>query len=258
MYDKFKDFVVRILNVPPEPLDPMGGENSLRVFRAAPNYYRYRLFFWYFHAAFLALFFFGGAISLIIVGFFVMPWGLLMLLGGLALFPIGLFLIAFSYATLRLDYEMRWYKVTDRSLRVREGVLTVREMTMTFANIQNIAVTQGPLQRYFRIANLEVKSAGGGSGTNPQEQHPGMIDMHVAYFRGVDNAEEIRDIMLEQLRRLRDTGLGDLDDPAQDPAGPPAPAIRFLPSEETGGALAALRAIRDEARLFRQTAEALK
>ena len=49
----------------------------------------------------------------------------------------------FSFAVLRLDYEKRWYIVTDRSLRIREGVLNVREMTVMFANIQNVSVMQG-------------------------------------------------------------------------------------------------------------------
>ena len=38
--------------------------------------------------------------------------------------------------------------------------------------------------------------------------------MHLAYFRGVQNAAEIRDLMLERLRRWRDTGLGDPDEAA--------------------------------------------
>ena len=51
-----------------------------------------------------------------------------------------------TFALVRLDYELRWYIVTDRSLRIREGVTSLRESTMTFANIQHIAVRQGPLQ----------------------------------------------------------------------------------------------------------------
>ena len=45
----------------------------------------------------------------------------------------------FALALVRLDFEKRWYLVTDRSLRVREGVVNVREMTIMFANIQNIS-----------------------------------------------------------------------------------------------------------------------
>ncbi|HYR27692.1 MAG TPA: PH domain-containing protein, partial [Thermoanaerobaculia bacterium] len=47
----------------------------------------------------------------------------------------------------------------------------------------------------------------------------GAEPMHVAYFRGVDNAEEIRDLLREGVRRQRDAGLGDPDEPAHT-AGP--------------------------------------
>lgn len=52
---------------------------------------------------------------------------------------LGLVLIVLQapliYTLARLDYELRWCIVTDRSLRIREGIASVRESTMTFANI---------------------------------------------------------------------------------------------------------------------------
>ena len=90
---------------------------------------------------------------------------------------------------LRLDYEMRWYKVTDRSLRIREGVWRMREMTMMFDNIQNISITQGPIQRMLNIADLKVQTAGGSTPV-PQQGQKGMtFDMHTGYFRGIDTAD---------------------------------------------------------------------
>ena len=66
----------------------------------------------------------------------------------------------FALALVRLDFEKRWYLVTNRSLRVREGVVKLREMTITFANIQNISISQGPIQRLLGIADLRVDTAG--------------------------------------------------------------------------------------------------
>ena len=63
-----------------------------------------------------------------------------------------------TYFLLRLDYEQRWYMVTDRSLRLRSGVWSVRELTMSFANLQQITVSQGPLQRYLGLADVCVRS----------------------------------------------------------------------------------------------------
>src|SRR5690606_18212304 len=131
----------------------------------------------------------------------------------------------FSLMVLRLDYEMRWYKVTDRSLRIREGVWHVREMTMTFANIQNIEITQGPIQRALGIADLKVQTAGGGGVQEAQGQQQGvMFNMHIGYFRGVDNAEEILALMQERLRKQRGSGLGDLEDEAEEEETPPTTA----------------------------------
>ena len=36
--------------------------------------------------------------------------------------------------------------------------------------------------------------------------------MHQGFFHGIDNAPEVRAMMLERLRLLRDTGLGDPDE----------------------------------------------
>jgi uncharacterized membrane protein YdbT with pleckstrin-like domain len=123
------------------------------------------------------------------------------------------FEFVFGWMLLRLDYELRWYMLSDRAIRIREGITTVREKTIALANIQNIAVRQGPLQRYLGIADVEVKTAGGGGQSSEMETKGKKGEpMHVGYFRGVANAEEIRDLLREGVRRQRDTGLGDPDE----------------------------------------------
>ena len=68
--------------------------------------------------------------------------------------------IPITYAMARLDYELRWYIVTDRSLRIRAGLWSLQESTMSFANLQQVEVRQGPLQRLLGIADVRVQSAG--------------------------------------------------------------------------------------------------
>lgn len=134
---------------------------------------------------------------------------LLVLLGFVGSLP-------FTYAIVRLDYELRWYLVTDRSLRIRHGITQLHEMTMSFANIQQVVVRQNPLQRLLGIADLQVQSAGGGSGS----EEDGLSDsLHTGVFHGVDNAVEIRDLILERLRAFREVGLGDPDDAASHAPG---------------------------------------
>ena len=161
---------------------------------------------------------------------------LLLLIPGFA-FTIVIVLRLFALALVRLDFEKRWYVVTDRSLRVREGIIVVREMTVTFANIQNIAISQGPIQRALGLADLRVDTAGGGAAN--AQKHPGQ-NLHMAWFRGVNNADEVRRVIQERLRQFKDAGLGDIDD-------------HPIPSSSEPAVIAALRDLNQEARALRET-----
>jgi hypothetical protein len=127
-------------------------------------------------------------------------WGLKVI--GLTLYFLQLPL---TYAVRRLDFEMRWYVVTDRSLRIRTGVWSVQESTMSFANLQQVEVSQGPLQRLLGLADVKVQSAGGSDNAHGKPQD----DLHTGHFHGVDNAHEIRDLIQARLKRFRESGLGD-------------------------------------------------
>jgi hypothetical protein len=127
--------------------------------------------------------------------------------GGILLFLVQLPLTAVA---TRLEYELHWYIVTDRSLRIRTGLLRLQESTMSFANLQQVEVQQGPLQRLLGLSDLRVQSAGGGSA--PTEKGGERDSLHTGVFHGVENAGEIRDLILERLRKFRESGIGDPDD----------------------------------------------
>lgn len=166
--------------------------------------------------------------------------------GGVVIYLVQ---IPLTYAMARLDYELRWYMVTDRSLRIRSGLAAVQETTMSFANVQQVVVTQGPLQRLLGIADVRVQSAGGGGDA---AEHAGTgASLHTGIFHGVENAVEIRDLILRRLRQFRESGLGDPDDLHPD-ASP-----RFGPHDSAGptgptSALAAARELLAEARALRR------
>jgi membrane protein YdbS with pleckstrin-like domain len=130
---------------------------------------------------------------------------------GLAIFIVQ---VPFSLAVARLNFELRWYMVTDRSMRLREGIYRVREMTLTFANVQNITIRQGPLQRFLGLSDVVVRTAGGGGAADPHGNHAvdESTSMHIGVLRAVDDPESVRDVILTRLRRMRDGGLGDPDD----------------------------------------------
>jgi membrane protein YdbS with pleckstrin-like domain len=205
MLDPLRNAVLAALRVPPEPHAPEGSPGSVRIFRAGRNFFRWQLLSW--SLAHLS------AILGVILAYTVAwrwvekspAWAQWLFataeIGGV----IGIvFAIPFSFLALRWQYELRWYMVTDRSLRIRRGVWNVEELTMTFANIQEIRVRSGPIQTFLGLANVEVTSAGGGANED------GHRSSHIASFEGVDNAPEIRDLLVERLRSYRDSGLGTL------------------------------------------------
>ncbi|HTH49675.1 MAG TPA: PH domain-containing protein [Candidatus Limnocylindria bacterium] len=273
MFDEVCRWLLRILRVPPEPEPPAGAPDSIRVFRAGRNYFRFRLALWGLKqfAALVAIIFWFVALHLAqaerdrgrglaestpptpavaaptTVETAVQPpatvtgdqpaaprkkrrndlrtpddwrraaaktpdW-VFHALWAVKLFGVAIYLIQIpiTYGIRRLDYEQRWYIVTDRSLRLRSGVWSLREMTMSFANLQQITVAQGPLQRLLGIADVRVQSAGGGGATQGHYQH-GHQSLHTGLFHAVEHAEEIRDLITERLRRFRETGLGDPDE----------------------------------------------
>lgn len=253
MYDAIKNIVLKIMKVPAEPHDPMGDVKLLRVFRAAPNFFYYKLIGWVIAQAFLLPVSIAALVIFHVWVSHTFENGIVTLLFHL----IGLFalvnLIAFTiftYVMTRLDYEMRWYKVTDRSMRIRQGVFVVREMTLNFANIQQTTYSQGPIQRLLGIADIVVQTAGGGAMVGPHGEQ--LNNFHQGILHGVENAKEIQKLIEDRLRDFRDAGLGDLDDRHghHDGAAHGSTSIGASPA-----VLEALRGLRDEASQFRAAAE---
>ena len=282
MYERAKHVLFGLLRVPAEPRPPAGSPGSLVVFRAGRNFYRLRLVQW---AVRQGIGIVGFVVFLVVFG----VWGEHAVIGGLerlgerlaadpqavekvqkvqgflrqARTYVGIveviewFGLAFlavqlplSWALVRLDYEMRWYLATDRSLRLREGVWTVREMTLTYANVQNVTIEQGPLQRLLGIADLVVQTAGGGAERRASgKRRPGeRRSMHEGRLHGVEQAEQIRDLILAHQKRLRDGGLGDLEEQAPRPGSGQA---RRPPA----GQVEAAREVLREARALRAAIE---
>ena len=209
----WRDTVLNAMRVPPTPTPPPG--SPPRVFRAAPNFFKLR-FFQFCLTQLLAVFGLFWAIWFATLAPRMgAPPTVVWLLRVIEIFGIVAVALrfVFGWMLVYLDYELRWYMLSDRAIRIREGITTVREKTMALANIQNISINQGPLQRFLGIADVEVKTAGGGGETGDAHKKGAVAEpLHVGYFRGVANAEEIRDLVSEGVRRQRDAGLGDPDE----------------------------------------------
>jgi membrane protein YdbS with pleckstrin-like domain len=219
-----------LFKVPQEPptLRTPEGED-VRGFRPSPGFLEYLKFqFW--------------VLLLLVDGALLVLWLLLLLKRPLlAVLLAPLFAIVMvlpdvlAYVALQLRYDTTWYVMSDRSLRIRRGIWIIRETTITFENVQNVELMQGPLQRYFGISNLIVQTAGG-SGAKPQQ---GQTSPHVGLIEGIRDAQRIRDGIMSQVQRSRRAGLGDEPRAAEADRGPRG-------ARWSAAHLDLLRAIRDE------------
>lgn len=267
--------LLRLLRLPAEPEPPPGDRESLAVFRASRRYLAYRRFRW-------ALQQVGAVVGLVVSLVFLrgieqgaLPGleklavrldGLAWLVARLGLdlslvdvlsviegFAIAAFLVQLpvGFAMLTLSWEQRWYMVSDTSLRIRDGLWRVREQTMTLANIQNMNVRQGPLQRLLAIADLEVHTAGGGAVHAEGRDDARASDGHLGRMVGLDDADGVRDRIRAALSRHLDAGLGDPDDGMDR-----APSAAAHPASGAGAETAAHRLL-SESRALRAAFEGM-
>ena len=80
---------------------------------------------------------------------------------------------------------------------VKKGLLNVTRKHVPFRTITNISSRAGPLDRLFGIGTVEIQTAGfsGGPGghSGPEEK-----------LEGITFYEEVRDFILQELRKFRD------------------------------------------------------
>ncbi len=241
IYAALKSGLLALLRAPSGPPEPPAGSHaSVQVFRASPRFLTYRLLLVLIGLV-LTL---GLSVALVAVALMSREGEVAVAGGGILVVALPLLLLA--YFLVRVDYDLRYYVVTDRSLRVRSGAWTVREMTLTFANVQNLRVVQGPLMRLFGIHHLRVDVAGGGA---PQKHNPLEAGHHVS-VAGIEGAHALRDQILTHLRAARaGAGLGDPDD--EDRAGPASGG-----PWGSGRVLSALEALRAASRALVESARA--
>lgn len=117
---------------------------------------------------------------------------------------LALLSLGFALVTARIDFELRHYLVGDRSLRVSQGALVRREVTISYANVQNLEVFQGPLERLFHIKSLIISTAGGTVAA------AGQPSSHQVVLAGIVDADAVRELILGMVKQQRDAGLGEV------------------------------------------------
>lgn len=189
-------------HVPAEPPTLAGADDArIQSFRPAEGFLRYlKLFFWI-------------GLVLIDATLFVV-WVVILvanpLIGGLLALPVFAIMILpdiVAYIAIHLRYDTTWYVLSDRSMRIRRGIWIIHETTITYDNIQNVSIRQGPLQRHFGISDVLVETAGGGASTGKGEG--ASVLGHSGLLEGIGNAEEVRNLIMSKWQESKSSGLGD-------------------------------------------------
>ena len=191
----------RWFHVPAEPPHIQGADDDgVMSFRPAEGYLRYTKFYFWIGLATIDIVLTVAWLALLIA----MP------MVGIIIAPLAWAIIILpdivAYIAIHLRYDTTWYVLSDRSMRLRRGIWTIHETTITYENIQNVSIKQGPLQRYFGIADVLVETAGGGAATGGES---GTIVGHFGLLEGISNAEEVRDLILAKWSASRSSGIGD-------------------------------------------------
>ncbi len=108
------------------------------------------------------------------------------LLPGLVLVP--LYIRAMEYSVIAESGK------TMPEVYVKKGIINITRKHVPFRTITNISSTSGPFDRLFGIGNVLIETAGfSGSMMGPEEK-----------IEGVRFYEEVRDFILNELRKFRD------------------------------------------------------
>jgi membrane protein YdbS with pleckstrin-like domain len=211
MYRGLWAVLVNLFRVPHEaPALPVRPGEQFQSIHPAEGYLRY-LKFWFWIVLFSTdIVFTIATIAAVIAVCVAGVWWV-----SLIIIPPALVIIVvpdiIAYIAIHLKYDTMWYVMTDRSIRIRRGIWIIHEVTITFENVQNLKVQQGPVQRHFGIANLIIETAGAGSSHGGK--HGSTTISNQGVIEGVSNevASRLRDHMLQRLRTTRSAGLGDED-----------------------------------------------
>lgn len=232
MYEGIWGVVTGLFLVPREPplMPVVGGVEALRL-KPGEAYLRYRKFWFWIGLT---------AVDVALVIFWLVIAWRFPIAGVVIALPMLVLIVlpdVVAYLAIHLSYDTTWYVITDRSMRLRSGVWTMHEMTLTFENVQNVEIHQGPVERHFGIATLRVETAGGG--VTHTQHGPVSAGSNVGMLVGLENAAEVREWVMSRVRASRSSGLGD---EARDGSHAERGAGAGL---DSAGAVSELRRIRD-------------
>jgi len=105
-----------------------------------------------------------------------------------AIFVLVMFFVALWIPAFQRSLA---YVIDDEGVHMRMGVFWKRRATVPYRKITNVDITEGPLQRRYGIASVNVQTAGAGGAQGGHAE---------ARLVGVAGAEKIRERILARMR----------------------------------------------------------
>lgn len=101
------------------------------------------------------------------------------------LFFIPLLYLYFRYHTMRYEFD-------EEGISMRWGILFRREITLTYARIQDIHLTSNLIERWLRLARIQIQTASASASAEMT-------------LEGLHEFEMVRDFLYTRMRGVRGT-----------------------------------------------------
>lgn len=200
-------FLVECFRVPDGPPELPDGDDGLRVFHPSRRYLSYlKFYFW------IAL----VAIDLAILCGWILLYVQFPNIAWVTAFPALVIAIApdvVAYIAIHLRYDTIWYGVSNRGVYIRRGIVVIVEHSITLENVQNVVVHRGPIEQIFGLSSITIETAGAAAGGEQDD----LVVGNKAIMVGLEQADEIRELVMKRVKQSRSAGLGDDLDYASPP-----------------------------------------
>lgn len=109
---------------------------------------------------------------------------------------IFLLIYGFNLYWISKFYDSISFRLADSEIVVEKGVWIKNVQNVPYKKIMNITTKQGPIYRHFDLGKVEIETAGSsGRDSGPE-----------ASIFGVENFVEVKDSVLELVRKRKETG----------------------------------------------------
>ncbi|MHA2363263.1 MAG: PH domain-containing protein [Candidatus Hodarchaeales archaeon] len=107
-------------------------------------------------------------------------------------FILSFIIIVILVVLLPIYVKSMEFQIWSHEIVVKKGLINKTEKHVPYRTVTNISTRYGIFDRIFGIGTVEIETAGKSGATAPEEK-----------IEGINNYVEIRDIILEELRKFR-------------------------------------------------------